>query len=332
MTSLSSSLFKKSQKMIKSKLLVQSSKKSFVYMPAYFRPNSITSKLFETKIVLKNDDNQPKKLAEYAITFMNSNQYISSEVYDKAKLFHTDSAICAATALALKAKPPTILRDSALRYYSDHDQKPEDTRVAKVFGSDRYTCIEKAISANVSATHELNSNGFSLGYSLDDPERHSAGEIDHNSFYPVVIAAAHMNPSIDGKKALKAMILLDEIRGRLDETFNLLNYNLDHALFGGISSTVVYGALLGASAQQIEHALGILVANYTPWRAVRSGIYDLADSSGCSQAFTTEMGIMSMNRALDGLTGPKLELPPSDISVTTSGDKFSIMGMHFRFG
>lgn len=224
---------------------------------------------------------------------MNSKQFISEEVYDRAKLFHTDASLCAVAALALKAKPPTILRESALDFYSyEGEEKPEGLRVAKLFGSDVYTSIEKAIAANVSATHELNSNGFSLGYSFDEPERRSAGEIDHNSFYPVVIAASHMNPDIDGKKALKAMILLDEIRGRLDETFSLLDFKLDHALFGGIASTAVYGALLNATPEQIEKGISLLLAHYTPWRAVRSGVYELTDSSGCSSAFTTEMGIL----------------------------------------
>jgi 2-methylcitrate dehydratase len=232
----------------------------------------------------------------------------------------------------LKAEPPTLLRNSALKFYSIQESKAEGVRAAKLFGSKKYTTIEKAIAANVSATHELNSNGFSLGYSFDAPERVSAGEIDHNSFYPVVIAASHINSQIDGKKALKAMILLDEIRGRLDESINLLKYKLDHALFGGIASTVVYGALLNASAKQIEHAIGLLISNYTPWRAVRGGTYDLSNSASSSSAFTTEMGIMCMNRVMDGLTGPSLELPPNDINVTNKGKNFSVMGMHFRFG
>jgi len=159
-----------------------------------------------------------------------------------------------------------------------------------------------------------------------------------------------MNKEITGRKALKAMILLDEIRGRLDELYSLLDFNIDHALFGGIASTVVYGVLMKATAQQIEEAIGMLISHYIPWRAVRSGIHELADSSGCSSAFTTEMGILCMNRALDGFSGP-LDIfrnpesmfknfwdkgdpnsAPYDIKVTTSGDNFSIMGMHFRFG
>lgn len=274
-----------------------------------------------------------RELAEYAVNFLNAKQYIAQNVYDRAKLFHTDAAICAVAAIALKAKAPTILRESALNSYSYSDQKPEGIKVAKMFGCEQYTNIEKAIVANVSAIQELNANGFSLGYSFDELEKNSAGEIDYNSFYPVVIAASHMNPDINGKKALKAMILLDEIRGRLDESYDLSENKLDQALFGGIASTAVYGALMNASAEQIEHGIRLLLAHYTPWRAVKGGVYELADSSSCSSAFTTEMGILCMNRVLDGFRGPDVStINPNNIKVRTSGDKFSIMGMHFRFG
>jgi len=111
---------------------------------------------------------------------MKRKQYISEKVFERAKLFHTDSAVCAVAALGIRAKACTILRESALKYYSDYKEKPEGIRVAKMFGSNAYTNIEKAIAANVSAAQDLNSNGFSLGYSHDEPGKFMAGEIDYN--------------------------------------------------------------------------------------------------------------------------------------------------------
>lgn len=146
------------------------------------------------------------------------------------------------------------------------------------------------------------------------------------------------------------MILLDEIRGRLDELYSLIDFNIDHALFGGIASTAVYGALMNATAQQIEQAIGMLISHYIPWRAVRSGVHDLGDTSSCSSAITTEMAILCMNRSLDGFSGPsdifrnqdsifsyfwgtgQEGKAPYDIKVNTSGTKFAIMGMHYKFG
>lgn len=148
-----------------------------------------------------------------------------------------------------------------------------------MIGSNKYTNIEKAVAANVSATHDLNSNGFSLGFANDDPTRTSLGEISNNSFYPVVIAAAHVNSKIDGMKALKAMILLDEIRGRLNESIDIKEFHIDNDLFGGIASTIVYGTLLNATPEQINQAVNLLLGNYTPWRAIKTGMYELADSA-----------------------------------------------------
>ena len=272
------------------------------------------------------------EIAKYATYFLKANQYISSSVYDRTKLFHIDASLCAISALALKANASTILRDSALNFYSDFDKKPKNVRVAKLFGTDKFTNIEKVVAANIAATQDLNSNGFSLGYSFDEPERNNSGEIDFCSFYPVVIAAAHVNPKIDGKKALKAMIMLDEIRGRLKESLAISDYKLDHAIYGGISSTIVYGALLEATPNQIVDACSLL-ANYTPWRAIRSDAYELTDSSGCSEAFFVEKGILCMNRVLDGIkTNHSLAILPDDVKLTTCGKNFSIMNMNFRFG
>jgi len=67
------------------------------------------------------------------------------------------------------------------------------------------------------------------------------------------------------------MVLLDEIRGRLAEVFSLKSYKIDHVVHGAIASAAVYGAMLGASPTQIEHAIGMVVAHYTPWRAIRAG-------------------------------------------------------------
>lgn len=106
----------------------------------------------------------------------------------------------------------------------------------------------------------------------------------------MVIAACHNNSSYSGMDALKAMLLLDEIRGRLCEVFSLKSYKIDHVVYGAIASATVYGAMLGASPEQIEHAIGMVVAHYIPWRAIRAG-KQLSDSKGASAALSTEVAI-----------------------------------------
>merc|ERR1712217_751112 len=153
------------------------------------------------------------------------------------------------------------------------------------------------------AVREWDSNGTVFGYNPSIPG-HSAGEFGHNDFYPVVLAAAQVTGKVDGKKALLAMICLDEIRGRLAEVFSLKSYKIDHVVHGAIASAAVYGALLGASAEQIESAIGMTIAHYTPFRAIRAG-KQLSDSKGASAAISTEAAVLSMRRAMRGFVGPK---------------------------
>merc|ERR1712157_457334 len=173
---------------------------------------------------------------------------------------------------------------------------------ATVFGSTQRCAPEKAICANSNAVREWDSNGTVFGYNPKIPG-HTAGEFGHNDFYPVIIAAAQVTGNIDGKKALKAMICLDEIRGRLAEVFSLKSYKIDHVVHGAIASAAVYGALLGASAEQIESAIGMAVAHYVPFRAIRAG-KQLSDSKGASAAISTEAAVLSMRRAMRGFLGP----------------------------
>src|SRR5205814_15971 len=127
-------------------------------------------------------------------------------------------------------------------------------------------------------------------------------EFGHNDFYPVAIAAAQLR-GLNGRQTLVAMILLDEIRGRLAEVFALKDYKIDHVVHGAIASAATYGAILGATAEQIESAIGLVVAHYIPFRAIRAG-KQLSDSKGASAAISAEVAVLSMRRAMRGFVGP----------------------------
>merc|ERR1712176_941170 len=60
----------------------------------------------------------------------------------------------------------------------------------------------------------------------------------------------------------------------------------------------------GASAEEIESAIGMSVAHYIPFRAIRAG-KQLSDSKGSSAAISTEAAILSMRRAMRGFLGPR---------------------------
>jgi 2-methylcitrate dehydratase len=101
--------------------------------------------------------------------------------------------------------------------------------------------------------------------------------------------AAAQRADRDGAFALRGMVLLDEIRGRLAEVFSLKSYKIDHVVHGVIGSAAAYGAMLAATPKQIESAIGMAVAHYIPWRAIRAG-KQLSDSKGASRSSASSRG------------------------------------------
>jgi len=314
-----------------------------------------------SSVILPADSNQAQGIAQYAKDFIGGKygDHIDPIVWERIEQFHTDSVLCGVSALALKTNAPTVLRNEALSY--------SDGKGATVFGSMEKCAPEKAIVANSSAVREWDSNGTVFGYNPSIPG-HTAGEFGHNDFYPVVVAAAQVTGNVDGKTALKAMIAIDEIRGRLAEVFSLKSYKIDHVVHGAIASAAVYGALLGASVEEIESAIGMTVAHYVPFRAIRAG-KQLSDSKGASAAISTEAAVLSMRRAMNGFIGPKdifrnpesifrffepttgAEASKDNVNITLSnkvrwgvgpspfnlhlshsGADFAVVGMHFKLG
>lgn len=293
------------------------------------------------------DTNQALGIGEFAISFLKGElgEGPGPMALERVRMFHTDSVLCGLSALALQTNAPRVLRNEALGY--------QDPRGATVFGSDERVAPEKAIAANSAAVREWDSNGTNFGYR---PELgHTAGEFGHNDFYPVVIAACQQR-GLDGATALRAMLLLDEIRGRLAEVFSLKSYKIDHVVHGAIASAAVYGALMGATARQIESAIGMFVAHYIPWRAIRAG-KQLSDSKGASAAISAEAAVLCMKRSMAGFVGPRdiFRNPeaifrffepttegaerwkeqgdsPFELVLTHSGEDFAVMGMHFKLG
>lgn len=303
-----------------------------------------------TSVTLSKDSNQALGIGQFAIDFLSGNlgPGPSPKVLERVRWFHTDSVLCGVSALAMGTNAPKVLRQEALGYPS-----ADPGHAAMVFGSNQGVMPEKAILANSAALREWDSNGTNFGFR---PETgHTAGEFGHNDFYPVVIAACQQQ-GLDGATALRAMVLLDEIRGRLAEVFSLKTYKIDHVVHGAIASAAVYGALMGADAEQIESAIGMFVAHHIPWRAIRAG-KQLSDSKGASAAISTEAAIVCMKRSMAGFRGPRdiFRNPeaiwrffeptthgaerwkeqgdsPFDLILSHSGDDFAVMGMHFKLG
>ena len=293
-------------------------------------------------LTLSREENQALGIGRYAIDFL-SGRYAGPDdaVIARVRQLHADSIACAVAALGVGAAAPRILREEALSYVCGDARQG-----VPCFGSNSPVWPEKAVLANCAAARELDANGTNFGY--NPRTGNCRGEFGHNDFYPVAVAAAQL-AGCDGRQTLRAMICLDEIRGRLAEVFALRDHKIDHVLHGAIASAAVFGAVLGASVEQIETAIGLVVAHYVPFRAIRAG-EQLSDSKGASAAISAEMAVTSMRRAIRGFVGPAdifrnrqaifclFEPPrdashsPFDLTLTTSGEDFAVMGMHFKIG
>jgi 2-methylcitrate dehydratase len=62
--------------------------------------------------------------------------------------------------------------------------------------------------------------------------------------------------------------------------------------------------MIGATAEQIESAIGMVVAHAIPFRAIRAG-KQLSDSKGSSAAISTEFAITAVKRSMAGFLGPR---------------------------
>ena len=290
-----------------------------------------------SKHLLKKETNQALGIGIYAIDFL-KNAKPSQSVIERVKLFHTDSVICGFCALALKTRVPLLLRKEALITSNKTDPtKPTRPGYARIFCDSEEVLAEKSVLANVAAVRELDCNGTNFG----------TVEFGHNDFYPVIIAAANQNPQITGRIAVHAMILLDEIRGRLCDTFSIKRYKIDHVAHGAIASIATYGALLMATPEQIEQAIGLFCSHYMPYRSIRTG-KELSDSKGAAAGMSAEVAILCMKRVMNGFVGPKdifrnLDAfhsvfpmspgeSPFDLWLEKEGDDFSVMQSHFKLG
>ena len=320
---------------------------------------------------LGRETNQARGLARYALSFLERAErgacIAPASVLRRVELFHADAVLCGLSAIALRTNAPTLLREEALEYRrggggggSEGSAPPPGC--ARVFGHSAWVPAEKAIVANCAAVREWDANGTVFGFHAGDDETRQAGEFGHNDFFAACVAGA-VQRGLGGGAALHAMLLLDEVRGRLCESFGLKQHGIDHTLHGAIATAAAYGALLGATEAQIESAIGTVVAHYVPWRAIRSGD-QLSDSKGSSAAFAAEGAALAVHRAMRGFVGPmdvfrnpdsvfqrataaaaatsggrpdygggaSSGSSPFDLHVAEDGDDWAVAGMHFKLG
>jgi 2-methylcitrate dehydratase len=298
-----------------------------------------------TTILLPRTGNQAAGLARYCRGFLHDPQPIGAATAARLERFHLDAVGCGVSAVAYGATAPRVLRQEALASPPAVGSRGGICLGGVDDAGPRLCAVEKAVAANAAAMREWDANGTNFGY--DAAAGRTAGEFGHNDFYPVALAAAR-EAGLDGDATLRVMLLIDEIRGRLAEVFALRRYSIDHVHHGTVACAAAYAAALGGDEAQIESAIGMAVAHYVPFRAIRAG-HQLSDSKGASAALAAEAAVLCARRSLAGFRGPadvfrnplaiyRLHEPcpagesPFDLELGVGGDAFAIHGMHFKLG
>lgn len=159
--------------------------------------------------------------------------------------------------------------------------------------------------------------------SFDDGLGYSAMPL----YYPVAMVAAQQRES-NGIFALKGMLLVEEIRARLKENLKV-DPCLDEFLCGGIACVVTYGALIGATENQIDQAIGLYIS--------RLPHPDMKLSPSPSEI--AELSIVCIIKTMLGHRGPEnifqksfLKNHPFDITLPMDGNNFHILSQNYRLG
>ncbi len=105
-----------------------------------------------------------------------------------------------------------------------------------------------------------------------------------------------------GRELITATVLAYEIYCKIGDVFDYLGHGIDHTTVTGMGAVVGAGKLLGLSAEQMVHAIGITVGGNT---ATRQGRADtLSNWKAYAAADACRKAIFSAQLAGSGMTGP----------------------------
>ena len=105
-----------------------------------------------------------------------------------------------------------------------------------------------------------------------------------------------------GRDLVTATVLAYEVFCKIADVFDYLGNGIDHSTITGIAAVVGAGRLIGLTAQQMVHAIGITVGGNT---ATRQGSADeLSNWKAFAAADACRKAIFAAQLAQNGMTGP----------------------------
>jgi 2-methylcitrate dehydratase len=105
-----------------------------------------------------------------------------------------------------------------------------------------------------------------------------------------------------GRDLLTATVLAYEVFCKVADVFDYLGNGIDHSTITGIAAVVGASSLMGLTAQQMVHAIGIMVGGNTATRQGRAD--ELSNWKAFAAADACRKAIFAAQLAQNGMTGP----------------------------
>jgi 2-methylcitrate dehydratase len=222
-----------------------------------------------------------EQLARYAIGLRYDD--LPEDVVQLAKRAILDTIGCVFGGYA--AQPSQI----AIRLAGDVSSK----RGATVLCSGTATSPDLAAFANGVMIRYLDFNDSFVSLT------HGAG---HPSDTIAALLAAAELTGRSGRDLITATVLAYEVFCKVADVFDYLNNGIDHTTITGIAAVVGAGRLMGLTADEMVHAIGITVGGNTATRQGRSDA--LSNWKAYAAADACRKAMFSVQLAQAGMTGP----------------------------
>lgn len=295
---------------------------------------------------LTKKTNPLKTLIDYSMIFYKEGRP-DEEVIQKAKNIHIDSVMSALAAISTKQKTTSYFRQNAFESIkTELHQFNFKSCLSTCYGYSIPSLLELSTLADISATLEFESTPFRI-LPFDFQHKSQVREIQTIDLLSLITNCAQGEKRITGTEVVRAMILLEEIRAKLNLLFLKGPSPRSMHTLESIACLISLGTIIGLSPNQIEMALGLFLTNYIDLRYNRFSGDDFSPQN--SKLLMLETAFSCFRKIRIGLTGPVdlfekcqtvFGLTPDevfdekaeDMKLEFKGDNFSIMQTNFRIG
>lgn len=255
-----------------------------------------------------------QRLARFAANLRHDQ--IPAEVTQAAARYLADTLACAIAAAAdPDARAVEICREYALQSSS----RPEAT----ILGGAERTDLRSAALVNCTMARYIDANDIYMGRPGRDTGHFS-------DVIPALVATAEKTGA-RGRDLLDAIVIAYEAQAVLCESYLWMKRGFHSVSTATVGTALGAGYLLGSTEVQLTHAVALAVTSGLMLQSWLKPVAELPAIKGGAAGFTAERGIMAVELAQLGFTGPTdavetlFERFPSDIDL----EPFGWLGAHW---